>query len=68
MTNIKSFEINQPMGNPALITEDKQTLNELSVRIHYALSIFYYSQNLYYSAADEASQLIRILNEEYHIQ
>ena len=46
MTNIKSFEINQPTGNPALITEDKKTLNELSVRIHYVLSILLYSQKI----------------------
>ena len=45
MINIKNFEINQPSGNPALITEDKKTLNELSVRIHYVLSILLYSQN-----------------------
>jgi hypothetical protein len=41
MINIKNFEINQPEGYPPLITEDKQTLNELSVRIHYVYQFFY---------------------------
>jgi len=68
MTNIKSFEINQPIGNPALITEDKKTLNELSVRIHYVLSILLYSQNFITGLEDEASQLIEILKKEYHIK
>ena len=65
MINIKNFEINQPGGYPFLITEDKQTLNELSVRIHYVLSILLYSQNFITELEKEASQLIEALKEEY---
>ena len=64
----KNFEINQPGGNPALITEDKQTLNELSVRIHYVLSILLYSQNFITELEKEASQLIETLKKEYHLE
>jgi hypothetical protein len=68
MINIKNFEIKQPTGNPALITEDKQTLNELSVRIHYVLSILLYSQNFITELENEASQLIETLKKEYHLK
>jgi len=68
MINIKNFEINQPGGYPVLITEDKQTLNELSVRIHYVLSILLYSQNFITELEKEASQLIEALKEEYHLK
>jgi hypothetical protein len=68
MINIKNFDINQPGGNPALITTDKQTLNELSVRIHYVLSILLYSQNFITGLEDEASQLIETLKKEYHLE
>jgi hypothetical protein len=68
MISIKNFEINQPTGNPALITEDKQTLNELSVRIHYALSILLYSQNFITELENEASRLIGTLRKEYHLK
>ena len=68
MINTKNFEIIQPSGNPALITEDKATLNELSIRIHYVLSILLYSQNFITGLEDEASQLIEILKKEYHIK
>src|SRR6186713_3206184 len=64
MINIKNFEINQPGGDPALITEDKQTLNELSVRIHYVLSILLYSQNFITELEKEASQLTETLKKE----
>jgi hypothetical protein len=68
MINIKNFEIHQPGGYPALITEDKQTLNELSVRIHYVLSILLYSQNFITELEKEASQLIETLKKEYHLK
>ena len=68
MINVKNFEINQPEGYPALITEDKQTLNELSVRIHYVLSILLYSQNFITELEKEASQLIETLKNEYHLK
>ena len=68
MINIKNFEINQPSGNPALITEDKKTLNELSVRIHYVLSILLYSQNFITDLEAEASQLIETLKKEYRLE
>lgn len=68
MTNTKSFEINQPTGNPALITEDKKILNELSVRIHYVLSILLYSRNFITGLQNEASQLIGSLKKEYELE
>ena len=68
MINTEKFEISQPTGNPALITEDKQTLNELSVRIHYVLSILLYSQNFATGLKDEASHLMADLRNEYHLE
>ena len=68
MINTENFEINQPGGSPALITEDKQTLNELSVRIHYVLSIILYSRNFVSGLEKEASQLIETLKKEYHLK
>ena len=68
MINTKSFDINQPTGNPALITEDKKVLNELSVRIHYVLSILLYSRNFIAALKTEASQLIESLKKEYHLE
>ena len=68
MINTEDFEINQPGGSPALITEDKQTLNELSVRIHYVLSIILYSRNFVSGLEKEASQLIETLKKEYHLK
>ena len=68
MINVKNFEINQPEGYPALITKDKQTLNELSVRIHYVLSILLYSQNFITELEKETSELIETLKKEYHLE
>ena len=68
MINTENFEINQPGGSPALITEDKQTLNELSVGIHYVLSIILYSRNFVSGLEKEASQLIETLKKEYHLK
>jgi hypothetical protein len=68
MINTERFEISQPTGNPALITEEKQTLNELSVRIHYVLSILLYSQNFATGLKDKASHLIADLRNEYYLK
>ena len=68
MVDIKNFSITLPPGNPALITKDKTILNELSVRIHYVLSILLYSQNFISDLEKEASQLIEVLKKEYHLK
>jgi len=68
MVDLKDFSINPPSGNPALITEDKTILNELSVRIHYVLSILLYSQNFINDLEKEASQLIEVLKKEYDLK
>jgi len=67
MLEIKKFAINPPGGNPELITESKETLNELSVRIHYVLSILLYSHNYTVDLKKEAVQLIDVLKKEYHL-
>jgi len=67
MTDIKDFSINPPPGNPALITEDKKTVNEMIVRIHYALSILLYTRNYLSGLKDKASQLIELLKKEYNL-
>ena len=68
MVELKQFVINPPVGNPALITENKETLNELSVRIHYVLSILLYSHNYTVDLNKEAIQLIKGLKKEYHLK
>jgi len=68
MTDMKDFSITQPGGNPALKTEDKKILNELFVRIHYVLSILLFSENLCTRLKNEASQLIGVLKNEYHLK
>jgi hypothetical protein len=66
MLDLKQFMISPPDGNPVLITENKETLNELSVRIHYVLSILLYTQNFSVDLNKEGAELIRVLKEEYH--
>ncbi|MES1215239.1 MAG: hypothetical protein ABUT20_06975 [Bacteroidota bacterium] len=68
MLELKKFAINPPTGNPELITENKETLNELSVRIHYVLSILLYSYNYTVDLINEAAQLIDVLKNEYHLK
>jgi hypothetical protein len=68
MLDLKQFMISPPGGSPALITENKETLNELSVRIHYVLSILLYTQNFSVDLNKEAAELIRVLKEEYHLK
>jgi len=68
MLELKKFSINPPGGNPELITESKETLNELSVRIHYILSILLYSHNYTVDLNKEAVQLIDVLKKEYHLK
>jgi hypothetical protein len=66
MLDLKQFMISPPDGNLVLITENKETLNELSVRIHYVLSILLYSQNFSVDLNKEAAELILVLKEEYN--
>lgn len=62
------LNINPPVGNPALITEDKKILNELAVRSHYVSSILKYSRTNIVDLNRDASQLIELLKEEYHLK
>ncbi len=68
MTDLKSFSIVAPSGNADLISEDKQSINELIVRSHYIMSILIYSRNFMARLRDEASQLMDILKKEYHLK
>jgi hypothetical protein len=68
MTDLKSFSINAPPGNPGLISEDRQTINELIVHSHYVMSILVYSRNYMTDLKKEASQLIETLKKEYHLK
>ena len=68
MMDFEHFDINSPGGNPALITDDKKTLNELSVRTHYVLSILLYSKTYIIDLNKEARDLIEILKEDYHMK
>jgi len=68
MLDFGQFGIHQPNGNPTLITEDKGTLNELSVRIHYVLSILNYSKSYITDLDNKASRLLEVLEKEYHHQ
>lgn len=67
MLEIENFGINLPPGTPALITDDKKILNELSVRTHYALSIVLYSKSYIVDLNKEATRLIQVLKEAYHL-
>ncbi|MBK5272173.1 MAG: hypothetical protein JJE22_14280 [Bacteroidia bacterium] len=68
MTDLKSFSIVAPSGSPGLISEDKQTINELIVRSHYMMSILIYSSHFMTRLSDEALQLIEVLKKEYHLE
>ena len=68
MTDLKSFSINAPSGNPGLITEDRQAINELIVRSHYIMSILIYSRNFMNRLREESLQLIGALKKEYHLK
>ena len=67
MINLNDFSISPPQGNPALISEDKQTVNELVTRIHYVLSLLLYTQNNLNRLKNEGTELIKILKKEYHL-
>ena len=68
MTDLKSFSISAPTGNPGLISEDKQTMNELIVSSHYIMSILIYSRNFMTRLREEAVLLTEILKKEYNLE
>jgi hypothetical protein len=68
LTDLKSFSIVAPSGNPDLISEDKQSINELIVRSHYIMSILIYPRNFMARLRDESLQLMEIFKKEYHLK
>ena len=68
MINNDQFEINPPPGTALLMTDDKEILNELAVRTHYVASIIKYSRVFIDNLHAKATQLIRLLQEEYHLE
>jgi len=63
-----NFIFNQPDGNPKLMTDDKNTINELIVRLHYLISISAFTEVYFKEMKKQAIQLISFLTEEYHIE
>jgi hypothetical protein len=68
MTDKETFEFSAPRGNPPLITEDKKTINEFVVRVHYIISIMLFSKNFTNRQIIQATQLIQFLKKEYHLE
>ena len=61
-----NFIFDQPAGNPELITDDKSTINELIVRLHYLISISAFTELYFKRMNNQAIQLIAFLQNEYH--
>ena len=68
MVNKTNLEILPPLGNPQLVTDDKKTINDFIVRIHYLQSIMVYSVRNVKLQWTKAMDLLLFLNEEYHMK
>ena len=68
LMDMDNFVFKNPEGYPTLLTEDKEKINELIVRLHYLVSISAFTE-LYFKKMDEqAGRLILFLQNEYHIE
>jgi hypothetical protein len=68
MVDSRTFNINPPAGNPALIIKDPLIINEFIVKIHYVKSIMLYSMNFTRQQKMEAIRLIQFLQKEYNLE
>ena len=67
MINESDFSFNMPEGNPALFINDRNIINEFTVRIHYLASIMIYSINFAKEQKEEATSLLEYLEKEYNL-
>ncbi|MEI2755827.1 MAG: hypothetical protein V9F46_05140 [Chitinophagaceae bacterium] len=68
MEDLNRFQFKEPVGQPRLITSDKNLINNMIVRIHYLISANSLSRE--YSAKQKilAVHLIHYLKKEYHLK
>ncbi|MEO7292099.1 MAG: hypothetical protein ABIW34_03290, partial [Ginsengibacter sp.] len=68
MTDMETFIFNTPAANPPLITTDKLLINELTMRLHYVVSIMVFGKHFYKQLNEQATKLISDLQKEYHLE
>ena len=68
MTDMETFTFHTPAANPPLITNDKLLINELSMRLHYVVSMMVFVKHFYKHLKAQATQLISDLQKEYHLE
>jgi hypothetical protein len=65
MEDLNNFEFKEPNGNPALLTTDKNLINDFIVRAHYLVSANVFSGVFARRQKEVAISLINYLNNEY---
>lgn len=65
MLDLDNFEFKEPPGNPALVTADKNLVNDFITRAHYLSSANVYSQVYARRQKEAAIRLISFLKKEY---
>jgi hypothetical protein len=68
MTNLDPLSFTLPAGKPALMTEDKTLINELIMRLHYAISISAFTKNYIKELQNRASGLITVIEKKYKLR
>lgn len=68
MLGLNDFQFKEPAGSPALITADKNLINDFITRAHYLGSANVYSLVYARRQKQAAINLINYLNEEYHLK
>ncbi len=65
MLDLEKFEFTEPTGSPALVTNDKNLINDFIVRVHYLVGANTYSVVSAKIQKEMAISLIRYLKKEY---
>ena len=68
MVDMEKFVFTPPPGKPLLITEDKATINEFIVNLHYIASLAAFNGAVIRDMNSRASSLISALQEGYDIE
>ena len=68
MLGLNNFEFKEPTGSPALVTADKNLINDFITRAHYLISANVYSQVYARRQKQAAISLINYLKKEYSLK
>jgi hypothetical protein len=66
MLGVNDFEFKEPAGSPALVTADKNLINDFITRAHYLISANVFSQVYARRQKQSAINLINFLKKEYN--